>query len=312
MFFYSLFHLTVSSDVELDAFQTIDEPNHIDIYIRLGKVSAEDITVLQDAEVYDHYKYNETVCFFELPEDGSRFLVAKKSAHTDVTIQINDPQYLQTVLSYFYGTGLSSILHYNGHFPVHASGVGVDDRLILFCGRSGIGKSTLAAQLKTRGYHLFSDDKCLLLPRSGGGWIAKPGLRIMRLWQDAIDTIDPTPFLSNPKEVVLRKDKYQFEINSDDLISRDQRLSSVYIIQQTKEDDISYHELSGVIKLKKFRHQIFRLKMIKGMRLDMQLWEFITKLLEDIPVYLVMRPKDMTSDEFASHMDQHIREELVN
>ena len=48
--------------------------------------------------------------------------------------------------------------------------------------------------------------------------------------------------------------------------------------------------------------------MVKGMGLNKELWYFLTILLEDVPVYLVMRPTTMTSDDFADHIDWAIRD----
>ncbi len=184
----------------------------------------------------------------------------------------------------------------------------MNDQLFLFCGRSGIGKSTLAAQLKLKGYRLFSDDKCLLLSDGNDAWKAKPGLKIMRLWQDALDSLNFESFLSNPKEVVLRKDKFQFEINENDLVSEDQMLHSVFIINHSSEDDkVSHRKLLGLEKLKRFRNQIFRLVMVSKMDLDKELWHLISEFLKTIPVYLVVRPKEIGKEEFAEYMNNLIK-----
>jgi len=65
-------------------------------------------------------------------------------------------------MAWFYGLVLSGILHLNDLFALHASGVLVQDQLHLFCGNSGMGKSTLAAQLKCKGYPLFTDVEKLI------------------------------------------------------------------------------------------------------------------------------------------------------
>ncbi len=296
--------------LELAALQRIAKPDHVDVVVDIGQISVDEIFIGEEYKIFSNYKYNGQRCFFELPADGSRMLVEKRNSHVQVTLQVNDPKYQQTLLSYFYGTGLSSILHFNTCFLIHASGVEKDGKLMMFCGRSGIGKSTLAAKLKARGFNLFSDDKCLLLPDGKGAWMAKPGLKIMRLWQDALDTIASKDFLSNPKEVVLKKDKFQFEMNQNNLNSKYQKVAAFYILRNTEEDAFSIRELIGIEKIKKFKNQIFRKKMVKGMGLDKELWVFLTRLLEDVPVYLVMRPTTMTSDGFANSMDRTIKKQL--
>ena len=48
--------------------------------------------------------------------------------------------------------------------------------------------------------------------------------------------------------------------------------------------------------------------MVKGMGLDKELWDFLTRLLKDVPVFLILRPTTMISDDFADYMDQSIIE----
>jgi len=69
---------------------------------------------------------------------------------------------------YLQGTVIGMLLHQRGGVVLHASSVSVGGRAILFCGVSGEGKSTLAANLSMRGYPMVSDDVCLVsFPKDG-------------------------------------------------------------------------------------------------------------------------------------------------
>jgi hypothetical protein len=64
---------------------------------------------------------------------------------------------------------------------LHASAVVTGYGAIAFAGKSGQGKSTLAASLAREGCSLVSDD-CLVLRTEHGGWTALPSYPGVRLW----------------------------------------------------------------------------------------------------------------------------------
>jgi hypothetical protein len=76
-----------------------------------------------------------------------------------------------------------------GHLMFHASAVAIDDFCIAFLGRSGQGKSTLAASLAQNGHPFLTDDS-LAVQASGPGWIAQPGHPSVRLWKDSLGALD--------------------------------------------------------------------------------------------------------------------------
>ncbi|MFT6809773.1 MAG: hypothetical protein ACJA01_003011 [Saprospiraceae bacterium] len=306
MNYYSLFHFTIASSIKFDVLRSISKPDKLDVFIETGTLSN-----VPESEIgwhnFGNCKYNKENCFFELPEDNSKFLIEKCKSHIKVVIDFKDPEYRQTLLSYFFASGLSAIIHFQGLFLLHSSGVSKGNGLILFCGPSGIGKSTIAAHLKTKGYPLFTDDKCLLIPSGNGKWTALPGLNIMRLWQNSIDALDTSTFLHNPKEVELKKDKFQFYIKSQELISEEKHVKAIFIIQNLKKGErIGNQELQGLNKIKKIKSQIFRVNMVSGMGLDQKLWTFLTNILNDIPVYSLQRPLGTSIDNFGEYVEEMI------
>ena len=77
-----------------------------------------------------------------------------------------------------------------GHLVVHASAVQLqDDRVIAFLGKSGWGKSTLAAAMQSRGCRLLSDDSIWLRAVDGRVTLV-PGYTGLRLNEDSITTLD--------------------------------------------------------------------------------------------------------------------------
>jgi hypothetical protein len=84
----------------------------------------------------------------------------------------------------FSGNVISKILMLRGDCILHGSAVEVDGRGLLIIGKSGTGKSTLAALLSSAGCQLLSDDVVRLIPREGK-WICPTGTSEIRLREKA-------------------------------------------------------------------------------------------------------------------------------
>jgi hypothetical protein len=68
----------------------------------------------------------------------------------------------------------------------HASAIQAGESAVLFCGRRGQGKSTLAAFLTERNYKLVSDDLCCMRLAETGPPLVYPSVPRFKLWSDSI------------------------------------------------------------------------------------------------------------------------------
>lgn len=79
-------------------------------------------------------------------------------------------------------------LSIEGTVLVHASAVRVSDGVYLFCGRSGIGKSTIAdLWLQQAGCTLLNDDRAVVFCHEGNAWAGGAP------WHGKNPAVDPTP-----------------------------------------------------------------------------------------------------------------------
>jgi hypothetical protein len=163
MYRYSGFALTIDSELELPDLP----PSHAtpDIAIRLGSVARE----LWPATLEEEITFNTIAGGFHL-RNGNEILVDP--------IAGVDPGTLRLVLL---GRIMAFLLRQRGWLSLHASGVLVDGKGVLFVGASGVGKSTTAAAFHAQGHRVITDDvgavrtadgECLVLP-------AWPRLRLM-------------------------------------------------------------------------------------------------------------------------------------
>ena len=303
IYHYSVFGFYIQSEIPLVAFRTVEPALRPQVIVRAGIVHPP-AADLPDTVYRKYLIYNPRLCYQRLPAGTGDFIIHKREYTTEVILDFKDPSEKQTLLAYFYGTGLSAILNLNDQFALHASGVLVAGKLVLFCGPSGIGKSTLAAHLKSVGYPLYTDDKCVLFKQGEDqSWNAYPSLQIMRLWDDAVDDLPTEKFLVDPVPVVTRQRKQQYRIQEAELVAVAVPLAGIFVLSSASSaTSPNCQTLQGVEKLRILQSQIFRRFMIKGFQKEPVLWDFVSQLARDVPIVRVERPQPMSAHSFGLYM----------
>lgn len=307
MHYHKVFGFTISSELPLPELISIEKTSNPDVQVKLGEVvRPED----NDPETtyYPHIIFNPKFFFLELP-DKFKFFVLKEEEHTQVTVDLIDPLFENDMYAYFYGSAVTAILQLNNTFALHASAVKVNGKLHLFCGHSGMGKSTLAAQLNTRGYNIFSDDKCVLnWNEEEGVFYAEPTLQIVRLWDDAHDLLDDNDFINNPSPVINRMNKFQYHIEESVRITEPLPIERINIMRRVKNDipTPSRVELKGMKKIRLLRVQIHRVAYLEGFQKTRNLMLFLNQLANKVPVYALRKKKDTPILEFVDFVERNL------
>lgn len=91
---------------------------------------------------------------------------------------------------------LAELLRLRGRLLLHASGVVLRGGVVAIAGRSGLGKSTLAAVLHTRGHPVIADDLISIQLNMQGGTAVHSGVPELQLLPDAVAFLGDTPELS--------------------------------------------------------------------------------------------------------------------
>ncbi len=91
---------------------------------------------------------------------------------------------------YLHGAARAAILHQRGELPLHASCLlpPGGSKCIAVCGDSGVGKSTLAAEMHRRGWTVLSDDSTRITLKDDQP-LAWPSHRGIKLWLDACERL---------------------------------------------------------------------------------------------------------------------------
>ena len=169
---------------------------------------------------------------------------------------------------------------------MHGSSLLKNGESFLFCGLSGVGKSSLAAVLCERGYHLVADDISVIINKTEYSSII-PGIRQLKLWQDVM--------------VNLEKDYMQFETVrsgvlrykvplSDAPVSENNRLKIIFILEKKNTAGFELIEVKGTKKFELLKKHTYREQYLKGLdTLDIN-FKQITGLLQNTRVFQLFRP----------------------
>ncbi len=173
MFRYACFGLTVDSELELPNLPPGDgDP---DVAIRLGRVPHSPGATM-DEEIVLHPLGGT----FRIKEGREIVLDPPPGA---------DPDLLRVLLT---GRMMAFLLRQRGWLPLHASGVDIDGRAVLFLGAAGRGKSTIAAAFHRQGRRVVTDDVGAIRPVIGRRCVVCPGGSRIRLKDDSRSVLDGT------------------------------------------------------------------------------------------------------------------------
>jgi hypothetical protein len=131
-------------------------------------------------------EYGNGRCYELAYSDGTRFVVNGSVDRVWGTVQA--PLTSEDLATYFLGPVMGFLLRQRRVTCLHASGVELHGRGVLFSGDVGYGKSTTAAALALRGVPVLSEDIAPLELAKGRIWVV-PGYPRVCLWPDAVQNL---------------------------------------------------------------------------------------------------------------------------
>ena len=198
------------------------------------------------------------------------------------------------------GTAFGALLHQRGKFVLHASAVAVDGKAYAFCGRSGIGKSTLAAALCRAGCRFISDDMSAIDLDEFGEPVLWPDGRRLKLFDDSVSLCNLGD--SRREAVRSRIGKHYVEPPST-TVDGPVPLGAVYILHEPAVASPSAIErLSRLDAAQMLLLQTYRRRMVLAMGGAATQVRITGSILRSVPVFQLTRPGD--TDGLASAIDQ--------
>lgn len=275
---YELFGLSVESAIELPELAPSMREGPADIAVRLGHVAEV------EGLVGDHYVHRVPDVAAYRIRDGRSIIVDPHPAADESHVRL-----------FLLGTALGIALHQRGLLPLHANGVEIDGRAILFMGASGAGKSTLASWFVNKGYRLIADDVCAI-STAGGRATVLPGIPRFRLWEDALAQQGRTSeglSLSYAGDENYRK--FDVPVDEGSRVRGGLPLGAIYVLQRSAEASIT--PIAGLAAIEALYAHTYRGEYVALLGLEEAHLRSCTLLAGRIPMFETGRFWDLSAME---------------
>jgi len=288
MHYYKGFGLIIQSEFAIaDLMPFNDVVSTVDVTIKLGKtpIKLEGPNVIK--KVFHWARPNEFL--LEMP-DQVRYHTF--GGHTIVVEPLQENPNWKSICLFLLGSAMASILHQRLQIPLHASSIIFEDELILFCGVSGVGKSTTVAFLNLRGYPIFTDDVCVITTSKAENnkFFAHASIPTTRHWEDSIKALNSSLY-STDTEIREGIKKYKNHFH-DSFISHSLPIRKVIFLEASplvKSIQREYLELIPH-KMAYLRKNIFKKGQLKSLRTQKDIFKSIIEIATHVPMVKISRP----------------------
>lgn len=178
-----------------------------------------------------------------------------------------------------------------GYVSLHAASVVIDNRAVLFCGASGVGKSTLTAHFYSKGYQVLSDDVTTLRITAPGKITAYPSVPRIKLSDESLALIGRSG--DGLQEINFETRKYILPI-TEITGSNGYELSAI-IFPLYKDGHMILEQIGGFSNKLLVAKHLYRKRLAKLLYPITQRRELFLALAAHIPMYHFYRPCNMAT-----------------
>lgn len=256
MFYYSIFGLNFSSEIELPMLHAMAKPKNTDVTIQLGNAPQE-LENPTDERVTYQAKEGEFLMYFKF--NPVRFYIKNGNS---ITIETGDSEDWDFIKLFLLAPVVGALLHQRRVIPLHAGGVVIDGEAVLFSGESGAGKSTTTAAFKEKGYQLMADDVAVIHNDDIGNPMVEPGVPFVKLWKESFEVLEKEV----PKEGRIRAEIEKYFVPINDIASSALPIKRIYILEKSNlitEPQIK--ELSSIETVHQLRLGTYRYYFLIGL-----------------------------------------------
>lgn len=302
-YYYNIYGLIATTNFKLGVYPQSKAHSTVDIYIRKGKVNRPKDGI--DNTVYKPYSVINKELFFLDVSEIAKFKVSKGEK---IVIEKYKQASWQDVFAFLFDTIFTIILLQNSIFVFHAMAVAFGRKAILFCGPSGIGKSTLAAYLvKNKKARIIEDDKCLLEFNSRTKkFQIKNHFPFIELWQNNAN------FLKDQKQIKaisrVRKNipKIRFDIK-DHAPKRSVALDKIVLLNMNNlEDKIDYDQITGIRKVNIVKNYTHLDQYVSIFGKNKDHFKTISSIVNGIEVHSINKSRLTTLPDFIKFIEDEI------
>lgn len=194
-----------------------------------------------------------------LIRDGKEIIIARAPRADDNDVRL-----------FLLGSAMGALMHQRGLLPLHGSAIRLPDgTAAIFLGPSGIGKSTLAAAFRQKGYVVATDDVSLIFLNAEGLPRLQPAYPELKLWAEAVARIGEKVQTLPRARTQLEKYSLCFHQQFD---STPLPLKCLYFLERAEDEQFEIIQLRGMEKMTALTENTYRLFFLKDM--DQRLTHF--------------------------------------
>lgn len=292
MYIYRAFGLLIASKLEIKDLIP-EQSKDYDVYVDFGPVPNSIDNIIMHRK---HILIGRNQMLLEVT-DVARFYVANGNL---IIVEPYEAASMEQVKLYLLGSCIGAILFQRGIVPLHGSCLKTGDNGLILTGRTGAGKSTIAAALMREGYELLTDDVAAVAFDEALSPRVYSSYPTQKLWQDAIRRLDK----ENAAMKLIRNNegrtKYLFTgING--FCTGTVRLKTIVEIIPMEACELRLDKIQGMEKISIIMKNTYRRFMTIGF--DIRQWHFESclKIATDTNVYRIIRPKDEPLEKEIAH-----------
>lgn len=181
---YRAFDLCVSGDVRFPGLQRVEGPP--DVEVRTNPVAEP--SDFDDSCDGTRIRHGPAAVHLVHPRIGVVRVSDGRTIEVDPVRDTSSELLRQFLLS----TAMRVLLHQRGNLVLHASAVEMDGEAVAFAGRSGAGKSTIAAACYANGHGVVADD-VVAIRRDADGFRVLPAFPYLKIDRSAAELFGLPP-----------------------------------------------------------------------------------------------------------------------
>jgi len=282
MYKYKAFGLVIDSEIEFS--EMLPTKGLSVVTIKKGKLPIEKRELKKELEIGRSkvHLYTDNTCLINFHEVGFFYV----STDYEVTFQLFPNAILEEIRAVILTVVLPAILYLRKTIALHGSVIAFKDHCILFTGKSGAGKSTMAGRFIKKGYCIISDDICVIKSKSQLPY-AVPALPQLKLNNDSSDFLEH--IATELHQISPRAEKNWLRIEGQ-FEEKELPLKAIYEITTT-DDHIQEEiiKLHGKDKLETIFENTYKPGVIEFMDLKKQFFQQSLWLASTVNVYQFKR-----------------------
>jgi hypothetical protein len=285
---YLISGLSISSEIRLPGAISRAATGECEVAVRRGAIPSEFV----GEAAQRRYRVMGSVFFYDVP-GLARYLVSHgKGILVDILDGSKESDAALFVLTMF-----GVLLHQRGDLILHGSAIAIDGAAMIFCGPSGVGKSTLAASLMNRGHRVVSDDLSRIGFDANGRPVVFPDGRMLKLWTDSLEYLS----LSDSRDEAVRSGVPKFFVHMDELNPNEAlQVGAIYILGEAAESSgtrVIKPDLIRSVAL--VRDNAYSTPLLGEMNMEERYFRNTVRLLNHVDVFCLVRPFTFSATEVA-------------